>query len=100
MTFKSSTIAISILWLSIAGDGFAAGDQPANDQADDAGGRSNAEVAKQAYDNEDAKPTENWFGCPPVAKDDESMAEADDDCEPVSNEDAAGNDKDVADSES
>lgn len=33
------------------------------DQSDKA--KSQAEIAREAYDKSDATPTENWFGCPP-----------------------------------
>lgn len=33
------------------------------DQSDEA--KSQAEIAREAYDKSDATPTENWFGCPP-----------------------------------
>ena len=52
--------------------------------------QTNADIAVEDYQKSDAKPTENWFGCPPVAKGDEAASKAGDDCEPVTPPAGAG----------
>lgn len=58
-------------------------DKQTNPPAAEATGRDKAEIAVEAFDQEDAGPKENWFGCPPVAKGDEPASEASDDCDPT-----------------
>lgn len=57
-------------------------------------GADKAETAVRAYDPEDAEPTENWFGCPPVEKGDEDTSgqavagQVEQECDPEQVEDA------------
>ena len=55
-------------------------------QAENETTKTKSEIAVDAYDKADAKPVENWFGCPPVVEGNPSPAEqaaVKDHCEPA-----------------
>ena len=48
-------------------------------------GKTKAEIAREAYDQDDAGPKENWFGCQPEASDNNTETEpVSDNCDPES----------------